>query len=185
MPVAIAAFIAALYFILRPSSSAKPATPAQPAGALLRVPSPSRAAFVADLRAAMSNVDMRQIPMDLALVKFDLETGTGRGDIFIHTNNPGSIKSFVGWTGKPSYKETRVYPTLEDGIRDWVRLISESKGPRPQRPDYSKAYEAMKRRDFKGAFLELERAGYEVSLDPPYNVRLASRLAAMQKEGWV
>lgn len=170
----IAAFAIAALLVgqdVPPSSTPAPAVPPRP----LREKSPTRLAFVNDMRAAMSNVDMRGIPQDLALVVFDLETGTGRGDVFVNTNNPGSISAAVGWTDKPSYKGKRVYATLEDGIRDFVRLMSEV-------DRYKKTYAAMTRRDFKGSFYELERAGYEVSIDPPYSTRLNNRLVAMRKE---
>jgi hypothetical protein len=128
------------------------------------------------MRAAMSNVDLQGMRADPLLVLFDLETGTGRGDIFTHTNNPGSIKSTVGWTGKPSYKSTRVYPTLADGIADAVRLILSK---------YPKAAEAARRADYANFFLELERGGWEVNIDPPYSKRLASRQVEMLRESFI
>lgn len=135
-----------------------------------------RQQFAARMLDAMSRVDMRSIKKDLALALFSLETDYGMGDIFQHTNNPGSIKSTVGWAGKPSYKSTRVYPTLEDGIRDWVRLISEAS-------IYRNAYTAAKSGDYKGFFVALGAAGYEVALKPPYSARLERVYGEVKREG--
>jgi uncharacterized FlgJ-related protein len=149
----------------------------EPKPAALPLPLPkNRREWAGWLLDAMSRVDMRGIPKDIPLSKFGIETGYGTGDIWRNTRNPGSIKSTVGWTGKPSYKDTRVYATIEDGIRDWVRLMSES-------PRYRAAYAAMKARDFRGSFRELEVAGYEVALNPPYSVRLENAYALVKREG--
>lgn len=145
----------------------------------------TRAEFVALVRAAASRVNLRGIHFDIMLAVFALETGwgglVGDSDIFIMTNNLGSIKSTAGWTGKPSYKKTRVYGSLEESIADWVRLIAESVGPSPSRPDYRAAYAAAKAGNYSGAFLGLQAAGYEVSLQgKPYAARLEDSYAALR-----
>lgn len=134
-----------------------------------------RRRFAATMLGAMGRVDMKGIRKDLALSVFDLETGTGTGEIFRATNNPGSIKSTAGWVGRPAYKNTRVYRTLEEGIADWVRLISTS-------PRFALAYAAAQAGHWRDFFSGLEKGGYEISIYPPYSARLERRYSDIKRE---
>lgn len=172
------ALAAAAWFIMKNVKAPAPSS------SLPRARCKSRAEFVSLVRQAAAGVDLRGIDFDIMLAVFALETGwgglVGGSDIFIMTNNLGSIKSTAGWTGKPSYKNTRVYPSLADAVRDFVRLMSESVGPSPSRPDYRAAYAAMKARDYRGAFAGMEAAGYEISLSgKSYAQRLGDTYAAL------
>lgn len=134
--------------------------------------SESRLDFIKRIRDLLSAADLSDIPggpprqrmRDAFLAQFVLETGGGQGDIYLHTHNLGSIKSTAGWTGKPSYKSTRVYSSDAEGLADYLRLM--------RTPLYAAAWQKAKVGDVSGFYAELERIGYEVAQDPPYSARL-------------
>jgi len=97
-----------------------------------------------------------------------LETGSGRS---INGNNIGNIKGGGSWGGQTMTLNTqehlngkdvtlpqsfRSYPTLADGINDYVRFISSN-------PRYKAALEAKNADEF---FTEMKKAGY--ATDPNY-----------------
>lgn len=108
----------------------------------------------------------------LTLAQAILESDWGRRHI---GNNIFGIKRGTGWTGevrkvkthehyqgerKPVYDYFRVYDSLEDSIRDYLKLIGRAK-----------RYEAVRRaKTYKEASINVLRAGY--ATDPNYSKKL-------------
>ena len=157
-----------------------------------------RVAFKLAFFDACSRVDMRGIPVPLAYAQAALETGhgnplnaLGKPSVFARSNNLFMILAHRGWRGElppvqslPNSLSSnangdshRAYLTWETSIRDWVRLISESRGPAPARPDYSKAYVAALANKPQDFFAAVQAAGYAGN-----NKNYAASLASTYRE---
>jgi flagellum-specific peptidoglycan hydrolase FlgJ len=153
----IALLIAGIVAIMLINSPKKPAS------------GPTRQNFAESFLAAASKVDMRGIPVGIALSVAALESGWGTGRIYQASKNVFSITASAAWRGpKLPVAATgftfRMYATLSDSIKDWVGLISGSKL-------YAKTYAAALSGDYKKFFDELQKAGYAGS-DLQYSAKL-------------
>jgi flagellum-specific peptidoglycan hydrolase FlgJ len=136
------------------------------------------AAVAADLNARNGG----RIQPEWLQAQMGLETGWG-ASVLPGTNNPGNIKADANWKGerktfrvkeydknKNAYytnQDFRVYPSLDDGIKDYGRFLE--KGPR-----YMKAREATTASGFADA---MGRSGY--ATDPYYGAKLKNAIAGI------
>lgn len=113
--------------------------------------------FLALIKESSFHVDLKGIDDRMIAAVAMVETGNGTGNVFKNTNNLFSITAGKSWNGITYRAATgfvfRVYNSLEDSIRDFVRLISTSK-------IYTKAYEKALFGNHEGFFIEIQRAGY-------------------------
>lgn len=129
----------------------------------------NRQGFAEAFILAASKVDMRGIPVPMAMSVAALESGWGTGRIYQASNNVFSITASASWRGpKLPVASTgftfRIYGSLTESIRDWVGLIAGSKL-------YAKTYAAALTGNFKKFFDELQAAGYAGS-DLQYSAKL-------------
>lgn len=129
----------------------------------------NRQNFAESFILAASKVDMRGIPVPMAMSVAALESGWGTGRIYQASNNVFSITASASWRGpKLPVAATgftfRIYGSLTESIRDWVGLIAGSKL-------YAKTYAAALSGDYKKFFDELQKAGYAGS-DLQYSAKL-------------
>jgi len=139
----------------------------------------TRADFVVQFKAAAALVDMRGIPIDLALAVAALETGWGTGRVFQRSKNLFSIKAGSSWGGSVLPVENaegsvrfRAYGSWEDSIRDWVELITRVKR-------YATAWAFAQGGHFKEFYQALQAAGYAGG-DTQYSAKLSNTLAIVK-----
>lgn len=108
----------------------------------------------------------------LTLAQAALESGWGKKQV---GNNIFGIKKGSSWTGPTKslltheyvngrkiriYDEFRAYPSIEDSVRDYHKLLARAK-----------RYERVRRaKDYKEACIEIQRSGY--ATDPNYGKKL-------------
>lgn len=137
----------------------------------------------ASAAAAAINAEGYSIKPEWLQAQLALETGWG-ASVLPGTNNPGNIKADRNWKGKratfsvPEFdratgkmtrmnQDFRVYDSLDDGIKDYGRLLATS-------GQYLPAREARTPEQFASA---MGRSGY--ATDPEYGSKLRRTIASM------
>lgn len=160
----LAALAAAVYF-----SKGETVTPT-------KAPSPSRSDFASSFLAAAKAVDLKGIPVNMALAQAALETGWGTGGVFQTTQNLFSITATSAWKGG-TWKNPvnglvfRVYPSWSSSIKDWVALIGGTSY-------YAKAYALAVAGNYKAFYQELQDRNYGGS-DAQYAAKLTTTYQAV------
>ena len=140
-------------------------------------PVKSRADFAQRFHEAARSVDLKGIPVNMALAVAALETGWGTGSVFLRSGSLFNIKA-TNWNG-PSLAVRneeglvyfRSYPTWAESLLDWVKLITTLKR-------YTKAHLLAKAGDYKGFFNALQEAGYAGG-DKLYSAKLEKTISAL------
>lgn len=144
-------------------------------------PSEGRRLFADSFLGAARSVEMRGIPLPMAMSVAALETGWGTGAIFKKTLNLFSIKATASWRG-PTHSvlskaegsvSFRIYGSLAESVRDWVDLVTSLSRYRP-------AYAAALAGDYKGFFQGLQRGGY-AGADTEYSAKLSNTIKEVEK----
>jgi len=180
MIISIFAAIAALAVLAALVVGKKVADQFDQAGAA-SAPSEGRRLYADSFLTAARSVEMRGIPLAMALSVSALETGWGTGAIFKKTLNLFSIKNSASWPG-PTLSvlsktegnvSFRIYGSLAESVRDWVNLITSLSRYRP-------AYLAALAGDYKGFFQGLQRGGY-AGADTEYAAKLTNTIKEVEK----
>ena len=120
---------------------------------------------------AMSNMKNYGIPASIILAQGILESGAGRGDLALRSNNHFGIKCHVGWTGESvkhdddSAQECfRKYDNPSESFKDHALFLT-------GRSRYAKLF-TLSKSDYKAWARGLRAAGY--ATDPKYPDKLIS-----------
>ena len=120
---------------------------------------------------AMSNMKNYGIPASIILAQGILESGAGKGDLALRSNNHFGIKCHVGWTGESvkhdddSAQECfRKYDNPSESFKDHALFLT-------GRSRYAKLF-ALSKNDYKAWARGLRAAGY--ATDPKYPDKLIS-----------
>ena len=105
------------------------------------------------------------IPASITLAQGILESGSGKSDLAVKSNNHFGIKCHKGWKGKKSYYDDdeenecfRKYDSASDSYLDHSLFLK-------NKPRYSELF-SLKITDYKGWAKGLKKAGY--ATDPNY-----------------
>lgn len=137
-----------------------------------------RMAFAGQFLDAARGVDMKGIPVNMAMSVAALETGWGTGRIFAASKNLFNIKAAGAWKGDYYAVTTsegavkfRKYNSWAESIKDFVGLITGLER-------YHPAYVAAIANNYKGFFSGIQSAGYAGG-DTAYAAKLISTLSAV------
>ena len=120
---------------------------------------------------AMSNMKNYGIPASIILAQGILESGAGRGDLALRSNNHFGIKCHAGWTGESVRHDDdaaqecfRKYDNPSESFKDHALFLT-------GRSRYAKLF-ALSKNDYKAWARGLRAAGY--ATDPKYPDKLIS-----------
>ena len=120
---------------------------------------------------AMSNMKNYGIPASIILAQGILESGAGRGDLALRSNNHFGIKCHVGWTGESVKHDDdaaqecfRKYDNPSESFKDHALFLT-------GRSRYAKLF-TLSKSDYKAWARGLRAAGY--ATDPKYPDKLIS-----------
>lgn len=128
--------------------------------------------YIAQYNAvAMSNMKVYGIPASIILAQGILESGAGKGDLALNSNNHFGIKCHNDWTGEKVYKDDdsanecfRKYNQASESFQDHAMVLTGKKR-------YSSLF-ALPKGDYKAWAKGLKEAGY--ATDPRYPEKLIS-----------
>jgi flagellum-specific peptidoglycan hydrolase FlgJ len=129
-------------------------------------------AYIAQYNAvAMSNMKKYGIPASIILAQGILESGAGKGDLAMTSNNHFGIKCHNDWKGEKVYKDDdaaqecfRKYDQASESYQDHAMVLTGKKR-------YSNLF-TLPKGDYKGWAKGLKEAGY--ATDPKYPEKLVS-----------
>ncbi|PWA07785.1 glucosaminidase domain-containing protein [Flavobacterium laiguense] len=129
-------------------------------------------AYIAQYNAvAMSNMKIYGIPASIILAQGILESGAGKGDLAMTSNNHFGIKCHNDWTGDKVYKDDdsaqecfRKYNQASESYQDHAMVLTGKKR-------YSNLF-TLPKGDYKGWAKGLKEAGY--ATDPKYPEKLVN-----------
>ena len=120
---------------------------------------------------AMSNMKNYGIPASIILAQGILESGAGKGDLALRSNNHFGIKCHAGWTGESVTHDDdaaqecfRKYDNPSESFKDHALFLT-------GRSRYAKLF-ALSKNDYKAWARGLRAAGY--ATDPKYPDKLIS-----------
>ena len=120
---------------------------------------------------AMSNMKNYGIPASIILAQGILESGAGKGDLALRSNNHFGIKCHAGWTGESVNHDDdaaqecfRKYDNPSESFKDHALFLT-------GRSRYAKLF-ALSKNDYKAWARGLRAAGY--ATDPKYPDKLIS-----------
>jgi LysM repeat protein len=130
------------------------------------------------------------VPASITLAQGILESGTGKSDLALKSNNHFGIKCKEEWTGDKSYHDDdkrgecfRVYKTVEDSYQDHSDFLK-------NRPYYTSLFN-LNPEDYKNWAYGLKKAGYAternyaeqlIGLIERYNLQTYSSIALARKK---